>query len=360
MLYLGIDQHRKQLTVNLRDEQGNVLLRRQVSTTWSKVRAFFAELRQQAEPQGGFAAIVEVCGFNDWLLKMLSEYGCRHIVLAQADRRGKKKTDRRDAHALAELLWINRARLAAGEPLANIRRVHPASPADAADRQLTVLRKRLAQLRTRTLNRIQHLLLKHNIQQQCPTKGLQTKAAREWLTTLTLDDIDRLELDCLLEQWKLWNEQLEKLDAQVRDRQAKNETAAYLASVPGLSCFSSLAIACRIGDIRRFPRPGSLANYWGLTPGCRNSGEANQRLGSITKEGSAIVRFLLGQAVIHILRRDPDVRAGYQQIKKRRGSKIARVAVMRRTATTIWRMLTHKEPYHPGKSSGQKRAAVHN
>ena len=44
MLYLGIDQHRKQLTVNLRDEAGNTLLRRQVSTEWSRVRAFLAEI----------------------------------------------------------------------------------------------------------------------------------------------------------------------------------------------------------------------------------------------------------------------------------------------------------------------------
>ena len=32
MLYLAIDQHSKQLTVNLRNEAGEVLLRRQVST----------------------------------------------------------------------------------------------------------------------------------------------------------------------------------------------------------------------------------------------------------------------------------------------------------------------------------------
>jgi hypothetical protein len=41
MLYLAIDQHRKQLTVNLRDEAGQILLRRQVSTRWEPVRAFF-------------------------------------------------------------------------------------------------------------------------------------------------------------------------------------------------------------------------------------------------------------------------------------------------------------------------------
>ena len=32
MFYLGIDQHAKQLTVSLRDIDGNVILKRQVST----------------------------------------------------------------------------------------------------------------------------------------------------------------------------------------------------------------------------------------------------------------------------------------------------------------------------------------
>jgi len=346
MLYLGIDQHRKQLTVNLRDEQGTILLHRQVSTTWVKVRAFFAELRQRAEPQGGFAVLVEVCGFNEWLLKLLAEYGCREIVLAQTEHRSKKKTDRRDANSLGELLWINRGRLASGERLAHLRRVRPASPSDATDRQLTALRKRLAEQRTRALNGIQHLLLKHNRQQESPTKGLQTKAAREWLRTLPLDDVDRLEMDGLLDQWKLWDEQLEKIDAKIKVRQAVHAAAVIVATVPGLSRFASLAIASRIGDIHRFPRPSSLANYWGLTPSCRNSGDARQRLGSITKEGSAVVRFLLGQAVIHVLRVDGHARSWYQQIKKRRGSKIGRVAVMRRIATMLWHMLMDQEPYH--------------
>ena len=38
----------------------------------------------------------------------------------------------------------------------------------------------------RTINRIHHLLHKHNLHQSCPTKGLQTKAARKWLKDLAL------------------------------------------------------------------------------------------------------------------------------------------------------------------------------
>ena len=46
MLYLAIDQHRKQLTVNLRNEQGDVLRKRQVSTEWRRVREFLEEVQK--------------------------------------------------------------------------------------------------------------------------------------------------------------------------------------------------------------------------------------------------------------------------------------------------------------------------
>src|SRR5262249_35627313 len=110
MLYLAIDQHGKQLTVNLRDEQGNVLLRRQVSTEPEEVGAFVDSLRDRSAPHGGFVAIVEVCGFNDWLLDLLVEYQARDIVLIQPKERSRHKTDHRDANSLGELLWVNRQR----------------------------------------------------------------------------------------------------------------------------------------------------------------------------------------------------------------------------------------------------------
>ena len=118
-----------------------------------------------------------------------------------------------------------------------------------------------------------------------------------------------------------------------------------LATIPGCAAYGSLALASRIGSIERFPRPASLANYWGLTPGCRNSGETTDRLGSITKQGSAMARFILGQTILHVLRRDASMKAWCGRIKRRRGSKIARVAVMRRLATVIWHMVKHNEPY---------------
>ena len=126
------------------------------------------------------------------------------------------------------------------------------------------------------------------------------------------------------------------------------ESAKRIATVPGISVYSSLAIASRIGDIKRFPKPRSLANYFGLTPSCRNSGNAAQRLGSITKQGSPTVRWLLAQAVVSLLKKDRPMRRWYQQIKARRGSRIARVAVMRRLCTILWHIETYGESYYVG------------
>jgi transposase len=347
MLYLAVDQHRKQLTVNLRNEAGDVSLKRQLSTEWKRVREFMEEVRNRSVPEGGFVTIVEVCGFNDWFLKLLAEYGCREVVLVQPEKRTKNKTDRRDADTLGELLWTNRERLLLGKKVQNVRRIVPPSERDAEDRQLTALRQRLGRLRTRTINRVQHLLLKHNLQQECPTKGLKTQRARKWLAALPLGTIDRWELDQLLAQWELWDRQIDELEPKIAERQAVNKAAAIVATIPGAGAYGSLALASRIGSIERFPHARSLAHYWGLTPGCRNSGDATRRLGSITKQGSAMARFILTQMVLHVLRRDLRMKEWYQRIKRRRGAKIARVAVMRRLATIIWHMLKHQQPYRP-------------
>jgi hypothetical protein len=88
MLYLGIDQHARQLTISLRDEGGDVLQARQVSTQPEKVHAFFRQLTRERLPEGGsFVAVLEVCGFNDWLIRMLREYRCHKVILIQPDER---------------------------------------------------------------------------------------------------------------------------------------------------------------------------------------------------------------------------------------------------------------------------------
>ena len=134
MLYVGIDQHRKQLTVSVRDESGNALLRKQVSTLWETVRTFFREMGERTAAEGGYLVIVEVCGFNHWLLKLLPECGCRETIVVQPEEQSRHKTDRRDASVLSEVLWVNRERLLQGLPARGLRRIQVPGPEAQADR----------------------------------------------------------------------------------------------------------------------------------------------------------------------------------------------------------------------------------
>lgn len=348
MLYLAIDQHSKQLTVNLRNEAGEVLLRRQVSTRGDAPRQFLSEVQQRSAAEGGYVAIVEVCGFNDWLLELLPQCGCCETVLVQADKRSKRKTDRRDANKLGELLWVNRHRLSAGKPISHLRRVRILTRREREDRRVTQIRRNLGRELTRTINAIKTILRRENLEQHCPTKGIQTQAAARWLKSLALAPLDRMEMNQLLARWNLLKQQKQDVELEIARRAAAHADARLVQTLPGAAAYAALGLASRVGPIERFPRPRSLANYWGLTPKCANSGETTDRLGSITKEGSSLARYLLGQLVMHVLRKDPVMRSWYKRIKQRRGSKIARVAVMRRLATIIWHMLKKREPYQIG------------
>ena len=190
MLYLGIDQHARQLTVSLRNDAGDVLLARQVSTQPEKVHVFFDRLtKQRLESGEEFVVVLEVCGFNDWLIRLLRDYRCHKVILIQPEERKKRKTDRRDAASLSELLWANRERLLAGKPVRGLRQVDLTAATDQENRRLTTLRKEVSKSRTRTINRVKHILRRHNFQWQMPTKTFPTKAALAWLERLTLPTI---------------------------------------------------------------------------------------------------------------------------------------------------------------------------
>ena len=187
MWYLGIDLHLKQMTVSLRKEDGDVVLRRQVSTRWPKLAEFREQLRQALPAEEKYVAVVEVCGFHDWLVRWLQQDDrCQQTLVIQPLGRSANKTDRRDANALSELLWVNRERLLRGDRVQGVRTVLLPSVEQQADRHLTQLRERLVRKRTQSINQIHKILRRHNLEWERPTKSIQTRKVTEWLKTLPL------------------------------------------------------------------------------------------------------------------------------------------------------------------------------
>jgi transposase len=247
--------------------------------------------------QEAYVAVVEVCGLHDWLVHYLrQDERCHRVLVIQPLGRSASQTDRRDAHGVSELLWVNRERLRRQDRVQGVRTVQMPSAEEQAERRLTQVRERLVRRRTQTLNPIHKILRRPNLEWEQPTKTFQTLKVRQWLKAMPLEPADRLAMDQLRAQWQRWDEQLVVADGWMAERFRVNRDAQLLATMPGVSRFIAVAITSRINPIARFPHGRSLANFLGLTPGCRSSGD-KERVGSITKVGSRMVRYLLAQLI---------------------------------------------------------------
>jgi hypothetical protein len=111
-----------------------------------------------------------------------------------------------------------------------------------------------------------------------------------------------------------------------------------LTQLPGVGEFTALVILAETGDITRFPSARKLAAWAGLTPTVRGS-DRTVRHGRISKQGSAWLRWALGQAA-QTAKRSPELAATYQAIAARRGKQIATTAIARKLLTRAWHLLT--------------------
>ena len=107
-----------------------------------------------------------------------------------------------------------------------------------------------------------------------------------------------------------------------------------------------------IGDISRFGSARKLASWAGLTPTVRGS-DLTVRHGHISKQGSAWLRWVMNQAA-QTAKRSPEFAATYAAIAKRRGKKIATIAISRKLLTRAWHLLAE----HAGRRHGNAAAAA--
>ena len=92
----------------------------------------------------------------------------------------------------------------------------------------------------------------------------------------------------------------------------------------------------------------------GLIPGEYSSGK-RQRLGGLTKQGNPLLRFLWGEAAIHAVRRDPELKHFYHRKLIQKGLRKARAAVARKLGIRMWIMLRDRIEYQEFCRRGQKQ-----
>jgi transposase len=128
-----------------------------------------------------------------------------------------------------------------------------------------------------------------------------------------------------------------RIDGELHQHAKADPRVKVLRTLPGAGEFTALVMLAEIGDISRFGSARKLASWAGLTPTVRGS-DRTVRHGHISKQGPAWLRWVLNQAA-QTARRSPEFAATYPAIAKRRGNKIATIAIARKLLTRAWHLL---------------------
>jgi transposase len=209
--------------------------------------------------------------------------------------------------------------------------------APAQVRQLrALLRHRISMVRlgTQLRNRIHAVAAGHGYDRSA---SYWTGPGRGWLAELELPAASReIITDCLAVIDGL-APVTGRIDGELHARAKADPRVKALRTLPGVGEFTALVMLAEIGDITRFPSARKLAAWAGLTPTVRGS-DLKVRHGHISKQGSAWLRWAMNQAA-QTAKRSPQFSASYAAIAKRRGKKIATIAVARKLLTRAWHLL---------------------
>ena len=324
MVIIGVDYHPSDQYIAFADTETGESGEQRLNHSNGEVQKFYQELKQRG---ASVRVGMEATGYARWFERLLAELGIEVWIGDAAEiktrRVRKQKTDRNDAHLLLKLLLEN-----------NFPKIWVPSPGNRDLRQLLWHRHRLVQMRTRIMNQLQALAMNEGQRRKKKLWNEQGRAELEKLPLATWASRRRRDLLELLDRM---NPTIEELTRASEQEAKKRPEVLQLMTHPGVGPLTALAFVLIIGTPERFKCGKQIGSYVGLIP-CEDSSAGHQRLGHITKQGSSLLRFLLGEAAQAAARWDADWRRRYVHLAMRRQRNIAKVAMSRRLAVRMYWM----------------------
>jgi transposase len=282
---------------------------------------------------GRFEACFEASCSYGWLHDLLRPLASRVVVahpgLLRLIFRSRQKNDRADAEKLAKLLYL-------GE----VPTVHVPSAHVRAWRELITFRRKLIQKRTQAKNGLRAVLRSLGIQP--PRRpGLWTQRGLTWLCQLEFQQpMQATKRNLLVAEIRMFCDQLRSVEQELQRYSKDNVDVWLLQSIPGVGLRTAEAVVAFLDDPHRFANSKQVGAYFGVVPAQDQSGDKN-RLGHITRQGSASVRLLLTEASWQAIRRSPTVRAYFDRIQRGDPArkKIALTATAHYLVRVMWAML---------------------
>ena len=326
MKIVGCDLHARQQSIAMVDTETGEFTEKTLCHEGNAVRAFYASL------EGPVVVGIEATGAMQWFLELLDELGIEGRVGHPAKIRAQetRKHDRRDARLLLQLLSEDR-----------FPEIWMPSTEQRDLRTLLRDRDQWVRMRTRVQHTLQAIALNHALRQG---RALWSATGQTALEALPLPPYTRQRRDELLALYAQLQKRIQELNKEVEAQARQRPPARRLLTHPGVGPVTALATDVFPGDPSRFASGNQVASYIGMIPSERTSGK-RQRLGKMSKQGNALLRYLWTEAAMSTVRKDPELQRFYRRKLIQKGMGKARIAAARKLGIRLWIMMRDQIDY---------------
>lgn len=329
-VYIGVDFHARQQTISyLTTEEGEIKRLQLDHGQPDEVRKFYQQFAGQ-EVIVGF----EASGYAAWFEELLEELGYQiwigHATAIRSFARRRQKNDRRDADLILDLLLrgdfprIHRHTAGSGEVLQQLR-----------------YRQRLVKMRTMIVNNLVFMAASRGVSLRTQ---LKSRRGIERLRQLNLPELLSQQRDELCQLLVELKSKIDTVEEWLEQKAEADQQVQRLRTHYGIGALTGLCLVHTLEGVERFANARKVTGYVGFDPVEDSSGE-RQRIGSISKQGSRLLRFFLVEAGQVAVRKDPDLARVYKKVWLRRGHAKAKVAVGRRLLVRAFIMLRDEIDY---------------
>jgi transposase len=345
--YAGIDVSLEQSSVCVVDASGRIVREGKVASEPEVLVAWFEALGLALERVG-----LEAGPLSQWLYAAMRKAGLavelletRHV--RDAFKAMTVKSDRNDARGIAQLM-----RLGWFKP------VHCKSTAAQETRALLTARKLIQSKLLDIENGLRGILRGFGLKVGKTTA--RSFAGRIEELVAGHPNLGAVAAALLAARAALLRE-FDAFERRVRILARSHAKARLLMTTPSVGPIVALTYASAIDDPGRFKSSKAAGAHFGLTPKKYQSGETDVS-GRISKIGDAAVREALYQAA-HVMLTKPikgcsQLKSWAMRIAKRAGLRKAKVALARKLAVILHRMLADGKAFNPLASAAEMVAAA--
>jgi transposase len=331
--YSGLDVSLEETFITIIDQNGEIVKEQVVQTSSYEIFKYLQDTNLEYKKIG-----IESGQFSISLCKELVSKGLPVIcvdarAMAKALSARINKNDKNDALGIAQMMR------------ANLYKEVKIKSDDSCELKVILgTRNQLKASKQQIMGTVRGLLKIYGLKIPAKSQKFILKV-REAIANLSRINIRAIE--STLDSLESVQRSIDDLDDIIEEYCRNDEDCRLLMTIPGVGVITAITYKSGLDDPNRFTDSETVGAYMGLTPRQYASGEIN-RQGSISKMGSKDVRTSLyeaAQSLLIVSKKKSKIKSWGMKIMKKKGAKKAIVAVARKLAVVMHRMLISRREF---------------